>query len=92
MDILENPFWTLGALPRSNRHQIMSLAEKQGLLSDETVVSSARNMLINPRRRLEAEIAWLPGLEPDRATEWVKQIQRDPHTILDQANIPHWLE
>ena len=88
MDIFENPFWILSATLRDNRHRLMELADEKSLLADADAVSSASNVLTNPRRRLGAEMAWLPGLGPKRAEELITQLQSDPKTAFDQRNIP----
>jgi hypothetical protein len=88
MDVLENPFWILGATTRDNRHRIMELTEEKCLLLGEDIISSASSALSNPRKRLTAEIAWLPGLGPKRATEAVSQVRNKPNEILGQDNIP----
>ena len=66
MNLLQNPFYILNATQRDNRHRIMELAEKQSLLSDADKCMEARAALINPRKRVSAEVAWLPGVEPER--------------------------
>jgi len=87
MDILENPFWILDATTRDNKRRIMELTEEKSLLSDEGVISSASSFLTNPRKRLNAEIAWLPGLGPKRASEAVLQIQNQPGEMLGKNNV-----
>ena len=66
MDLLQNPFYILNATQRDNRHKIMELAEERSLLSDADACMAARAVLTNPRKRLSAEIAWLPGVTPER--------------------------
>ena len=66
MDLLRNPFYILNATQRDNRHRIMELAEKQSLLSDGNKCMEARSELTNPRKRISAEVAWLPGVPPER--------------------------
>jgi hypothetical protein len=88
MDIFDNPFWTLGATLRDNRRRILELAEEKSLLSDEDVITSANSILTNPRKRLGAEIAWLPGLRPKRASELVSMLQSNPNEISHQDGIP----
>ena len=67
MDVLQNPFYVLTATQRDNRHRIMELADEQGLLSDTDECRAARDTLINPLKRISAEVAWLPGVAPERA-------------------------
>ena len=64
MDLFKNPFHILGATTRDNRHRIMELAEERSLLSDADACMEARAILITPRRRVPAEVAWLPGVDP----------------------------
>ena len=64
MDLLKNPFHILGATTRDNRHSIIELAEEQSLLSDADACMEAQSILITPRRRISAEVAWLPGVDP----------------------------
>ena len=66
MDLLQNSFYILNATQRDNRHRIMELAEKQSLLSDADKCMEARTELTNPRKRVSAEVAWLPGVPPER--------------------------
>ena len=66
MDLLQNSFYILNATQRDNRHRIMELAEKQNLLSDTSKCMEARTELTNPRKRISAEVAWLPGVAPER--------------------------
>ena len=66
MDLLQNSFYNLNATQRDNRHRIMELAEKQSLLLDANKCMEARSELTNPRKRISAEVAWLPGVSPER--------------------------
>ena len=69
MDLLKNPFHILTATTRDNRQRIMELADDRSLLHDSNECMEARSDLTNPRKRLSAEIAWLPGSGPQRAGE-----------------------
>ncbi len=66
MDLLQNSFYILNATQRDNRHRIIELAEKQSLLSDADKCMAARSELTMPRNRISAEVAWLPGIVPER--------------------------
>jgi len=66
MDLLRNPFYILNATQRDSRHKIIELAEKQSLLSDADKCIEARAELTMPRKRVSAEVAWLPGFNPER--------------------------
>lgn len=66
MDLLQNPFYLLATTQQDNRNRIMELAEEQSLLSDVDKCMAARATLTNPRKRISAEVAWLPGVAPER--------------------------
>ena len=69
MDLLQNPFHILTATTRDNRQKIMVLAEERALRLDPNECTQARADLTHPRKRLAAEIAWLPGVGLRRASE-----------------------
>jgi hypothetical protein len=82
MDLLQNPFHILTASPRDNRRRIMELADERSLLHDSSEVMEARSDLTNPRKRLSAEIAWLPGIGPKRAGEVLSLLESSPMDLL----------
>ena len=94
MDLLENPFYILRATVRDNRHRIEDLSEEQSLLSDADACMNARSILTNPRKRISAEIAWLPGVVPERAYDILlllessagNQINSDKSTSITSIN------
>jgi hypothetical protein len=75
MDLESNPFYLLGASIRDGHHRIVELAEERSLSGDPNQYSKARAILTNPRQRLYAEVAWLPGVAPSRAEDFIKQIR-----------------
>jgi len=82
MDLLQNPFHILNATPRDNRRSITELSEERSLLLDSSGCTQARSDLINPRKRLSMEIAWLPGLRPKRATEVLSVLENSVPDLL----------
>lgn len=82
MDLLQNPFHILNASPRDNRRRIMELADERSLLLDSSECMEARSELTNPRRRLSAEVAWLPGVGPKRAGEVLSLLESSPTDLL----------
>ena len=91
MDLLTNPFFTLGARTHDNRRRIMALAEEKGLTSDEATevaVRDAKAMLIHPKRRLTAEIGWLPGLVPEHISDALSTLQQDPAKVQSLVHLP----
>ncbi len=69
MNILENPFYILGATPLDSRRKINTLAEDKSLLLNTAEITKARDILINPLKRITAELRWFPGLDKDQMDE-----------------------
>ena len=82
MDLLQNPFYILNATPRDNRRRIMELADERSLMLNSSKCTQARSDLTNPRKRLSAEVAWLPGIGPKRAVEVLALIEPSPPELL----------
>jgi hypothetical protein len=83
-----NAFYILGATARDNRLRIVELAEEQSLELDHDVCQKARSDLTNPRTRLAAEMAWLPGVSPKKAVHLARQILEDPMSVRSKSRIP----
>lgn len=87
MDFLRNPFHLLAATPRDNRQRLMELADERSLVLDSGECMEARSCLTNPRKRLSAEISWLPGLAPKRVGEVLSLLESSPSDLLAARNI-----
>lgn len=83
MDLLKNPFHILGATTRDNKHSIMELAEERSLLSDADECMEARSILINPRRRISAEVAWLPGINQTLTNGFLNLLERSAELRME---------
>ncbi len=88
MELTRNPFYILGATSRDDRRRILELAEEKSLVSDEDVVREATATLTNPRKRLSAELAWLPGLGPKRIAEALSVLEANPVELRHQRGVP----
>ena len=88
MELAKNPFFVLGAITQDNRQRILELEEEKTLSSDETAARGAAATLINPRKRLAAELAWLPGLQSNRVTEVLSAFLADSKSVLGQNDLP----
>ena len=78
MDLFQNPFHILTATTRDNRQKIMALAEEGALRLDPDECTQARLDLTHPRKRLSAEIAWMPGTELRQASEVLRYLESAP--------------
>ncbi len=73
MGFLENPFAILGAGTKDNPQRLAALAEKDG----EGLGSTHREalaFLLDPEKRLAAELSWFPGLSQEKTTQIMRQI------------------
>ena len=89
MDLFKNPFRILGATTRHNRHRIMELAEECSLLSDVDACMEARAILTNPRRRISAEVAWLPGVDPTLYDEILRHLDSPSQNLFNITRLTH---
>jgi len=83
MDLLSNPFNILGATIRDNRQKLLELEEEKSLFDDSDESATARADLANPRKRLTAEIAWLPGVSPKQAVSTIEILKNNPPQLLN---------
>jgi hypothetical protein len=83
-----NPFAVLGATTRDDRRRIVELADEKALQLDHDVCQKARADLTNPRVRLSAELAWLPGLSPKKTSALMATIEKDTLSIRAEAGLP----
>ncbi len=88
MELFKNPFYVLGANSYDNRKRIMELAEDRSLTQDPEACAAARSDLLNPRKRLTAEVAWLPGVDPQHGEKLLSILENSPSTLLQSDNLP----
>ncbi|MYF97900.1 hypothetical protein F4212_02010 [Candidatus Poribacteria bacterium] len=83
MDLLQNPFHILRATTTDDRHRIMDLAQEVSLLSTTQECQVACDILIHPKKRIAAEIAWMPGVITDKARRIVNLLEALPQNQSD---------
>jgi hypothetical protein len=83
-----SPFHLLSVSIRDDRRRIVAQAEEQALHLDAETCQKARSDLTNPRTRLSAELAWLPGLSPRRASTLVETLKSQPWDIRQEDGLP----
>lgn len=67
VELEANPFALLNVTTRDDAGRVMQAVEDQSLVHDHATCQRAGATLTHPRRRLEAEIGWYPGLNPNAA-------------------------
>lgn len=86
--IQQNPFALLDVNTRDDRRRIVEMAKEKWLELDHDACQKARSDLTNPRTRLSAEIAWLPGVSPGKASQLVSALLADPMSIRKESGLP----
>ncbi|MFT4192878.1 MAG: hypothetical protein QM617_15300 [Comamonas sp.] len=84
----QSPFFILGATTRDDRKRIIELAEEHSQKWDHEIYRKARTDLIHLRTRLSAEIAWLPGVPPQRASQLFDELLQDSSIIWKAQGLP----
>ncbi|MBN8918164.1 hypothetical protein V5F34_24820 [Xanthobacter autotrophicus] len=74
-----NPFAILGATARDNRSRLIELADEVALVADGDEPEKAQSALLNIRTRLAAEMGWLPGVAPKKATAVIENLLTTAH-------------
>ncbi|MYF98045.1 Hsp70 family protein, partial [Candidatus Poribacteria bacterium] len=89
MDLLHNPFYILKVTQLDNRQRIIEASEERSLLLDVDTCIEARSMLTIPTKRISAEVAWLPGIPPERANDILVLLESTTGSNLRSDNLPH---
>lgn len=84
----KTPFAFLGVTTRDDRRRIVELAEEKSLELDHEACQKARSDLTSPRNRLSAEVAWLPGISPRKASLLVEDLMQNPMAIRLESGLP----
>ena len=58
------------------------------MTNDSESIITARSELTHPRTRLSAEIAWLPGVSPKRATDCLGLVSDTPDRVFELDSLP----
>ena len=87
-DLMRNPFAVLAVSTRHDRYAILEMTEERSLELDHDICQQARSALTTPRRRISAELAWLPGVSPNRAAQLLQLLVDDPMAIRYETGIP----
>jgi hypothetical protein len=83
-----NPFHVLGATPRDSGARLLQLADDRALIADPAACQKAFTDLVNPRTRLAAELAWLPGVASDQAMRAIEWLDRSTDSTVSHELPP----
>ena len=87
MRLIDNPFYILKCMPESSKSTIHEQAEERSFDIDESICKNAENILLNPKKRLQAEISWFPGLDIKSVSEKVKSVIADSRKYVSDLII-----
>ena len=71
----KNPFYILEVMPGDKRASIISKAEEKAFFADGNECEEAQASLINPTRRLSAELEWFFNVSAKTQAEIIKSIK-----------------
>ena len=77
MALNNNPFFLLKLPCTAGRREIVSSAEDMSFILDSETCSNAQNELINPNKRLSAEINWFIDVDKNTITSIHTRIEND---------------
>ena len=89
MELLQNPFHILGATTQDNLQRIIELTQEANLLSDTDECDAARDILTHPKKRIAAEVAWLPGFDAFDTDKILKQLKSPDDQLLHIIDPTH---
>ncbi|MBQ2593712.1 MAG: hypothetical protein II567_10590 [Candidatus Riflebacteria bacterium] len=87
MKLIDNPFYILKCMPESSKSTIHEQAEERSFDIDENICKNAENILINPKKRLQAEISWFPGFEIKTVSDRIKAVITDSRRYISDLII-----
>lgn len=83
-----SPFFLLEVSIRDNAVKIVEQAEEKSLYLDSDICTKARNDLTTARNRLASEISWLPGVAPNKASNFLDALINDIDSIKNDSSLP----
>ena len=82
MILKDNPFYILKCMPESSRSAIHEQAEERSFDLNENICKEAEAILINTKKRLEAEICWFPGFDLNTLSDRLKLVFSEPRKYV----------
>lgn len=79
----QNPFYILEVSPGEKRASIIAKAEEKAFFSEGNECEDAQSSLINPARRVSAELEWFFGLTVNQQADIINSIQNNKEISTD---------
>lgn len=84
----QSPFHVLQVSLRDGRKRIIEASDERSLEIGDEACQAARSQLTNPRQRVTAEIAWLPGVSPSKSQQLIKTLETDAQSLRSATGLP----
>jgi len=78
ININSNPFLIIEANITDNKQNIVSLCEEKMMFNDTSYINKAQEQLLNPQKRLEAEIRWFPTCSKEKINFIIEYLNKLP--------------
>ncbi len=85
MRLIDNPFYILGVEPTDDVGTIQSAYDRKSLVEDEERCRCAKDILLHPQRRIEAEVAWLCGVSTADVLNRCRHLHRHQGALSELA-------
>ena len=82
----KNPFYVLEVSPGDKRASIISKAEEKAFFDDSNACEEAQASLINPTKRLSAELEWFFDISEKKQTEIFRSIKNKKEIFTDELS------
>ena len=82
----KNPFYVLEVSPGDKRASIISKAEEKAFFDDSNACEEAQASLINPTKRLSAELEWFFDISEKKLTEIFRSIKNKKEIFTDELS------
>ncbi len=86
MRLVDNPFYILGVEPTDDVGTIQSAYDRKSLVEDEERCRCAKDILLHPQRRVEAEVTWLFSVPTADVIDWCRSM-RDHQWEISHAGV-----
>ena len=77
MELTKNPFYILDLTCEADRAAINAAADELSFFDEDGSVEEAQNALLNPAKRLEAEMDWFPGVTKEMLAGYRKDLENN---------------
>ena len=78
-----NPFYILEVMPNEKRASIISKAEEKAFFADDNECEEAQTKLLNPEKRLSAELDWFLGVPVEKIADIYNAIGETKEISID---------